>query len=123
MKVLIVDDEPFIVSSIKKILEAEGFSTVTASDKKTALKHAFAETPDLVITDIMLPFSGGFDIIEEIRSHPKTKNVPVIVVTGMDENILLATRNMANDILTKPFTAKQLMFMVKKNIPNVVKPE
>ncbi len=119
MKVLIIDDEPFIVSSIKKILESEGFTTVTASDKKTALKLVFTENPDLVITDIMLPFSGGFDIIEEIKSHPQKKNIPVIVVTGMDENILLATRNPANDILTKPFTAKQLMYLVKKNIPSV----
>jgi DNA-binding response OmpR family regulator len=116
MKVLIIDDEPFIVSSIKKILEKEGFTTVTASDKKTALGLVFSESPDLVITDIMLPFSGGFDIIEEIKSHPQKKNIPIIVVTGMDENVLLATRNLANDILTKPFTAKQLLYLVKKNI-------
>lgn len=119
MKVLIIDDEPFIVSSIKKILESEGFETVTASDKKTALNLVFTQNVDLVITDIMLPFSGGFDIIEEIKTHPQKKNIPVIVVTGMDENILLATRNLANDILTKPFTAKQLMYLVKKNIPAV----
>jgi two-component system, OmpR family, response regulator VicR len=119
MKVLIIDDEPFIVSSIKKILEGEGFQTVTASDKKTALQLFFTENPDLVITDIMLPFSGGFDIIEEIKSHPQKKSIPVIVVTGMDENILLATKNLANDCLTKPFTARQLLYLVKKNIPAV----
>lgn len=69
---------------------------------------------DLVITDIMLPFAGGFDIVDHIKTHPTKGGIPVIIISGMDEDVLLSTRTKADACLVKPFTFKQLAFQIKK---------
>lgn len=120
MKVLVIDDERFILESISKILQKENFSVVTAENKKDAIEIIENQELDLIITDIMLPFSGGFDIVEHVKEHPVKSKIPVIVITGMDEDVLVSTKTFADACLTKPFTAKQLMYLVKKHLPGVV---
>jgi len=117
MKILVIDDEKFILESIAKTLRTEGYSVFLAENKKTALEIIRKEDLDLIITDIMLPFTGGFDIVERIKEDPGKKNIPVIVITGMDEDVLVSTRTEADACITKPFTAKQLLYTVKKFLP------
>lgn len=120
MKILVVDDEKFILESVSKILIKEGYTVVTADNRKSAIQIIEEQELDLIITDIMLPFTGGFDIVEHVKDHPVKKNIPVIVITGMDEDVLVSTRTFADACLTKPFTAKQLIYLVKKHLPQAI---
>lgn len=117
MRILVVDDERFIVDSISRILRAEGFTVTTADAEDRAMNLVKANKYDLVITDIMLPYAGGFDIVEIIKSDPEKKNTPVVIITGMDEDVLKTTHNRADACLIKPFTARQLIDTVKSLLP------
>lgn len=114
MNILVIEDEKFILDSMAKALRGEGYTVITAEDQDTAMDVIRSKKLDLVISDVMLPFAGGFDIVDFIRKDPKKKNMPVILVTGMDEDVLKTTRTQANYCLTKPFSSGQLTTLVNK---------
>ena len=114
MKILVIEDEKFILDSITRILEDEGYSVTGVQDFPTAVKTIQSENFNMVITDVMLPFSGGFDIVDLVKEDPEKQHLPVIVITGMDKNILNSTISKADSCLTKPFTSIQLKGLVKK---------
>jgi CheY-like chemotaxis protein len=109
MKVLVVDDEETIVSAIKKALEKEGYIVFSARNYNTALQQLSGSKPDAVITDMMMPYTGGFDLIDYLKEDPTTKNIPVILITGMDKEILQSTLSKANVIIEKPFDVKDIL--------------
>lgn len=112
MNVLVIEDEKFILESMAKALRAEGYNVVTAEDQHAALEHIRSIKLDLIITDVMLPYAGGFDIVDYIRQDPDNKHLPIILVTGMDKDVLKTTRTSANVCLTKPFKSTQLTALV-----------
>lgn len=114
MNILVIEDEKFILDSMAKALRGEGYTVITAEDQDTAMNIIQSKKLDMVISDVMLPFAGGFDIVDFIRKDPKKKNIPVILVTGMDEDVLKTTRTQANYCLTKPFSSGQLTTLVNK---------
>ena len=110
--IYIADDEKNIRNVVKTFLESEGYS-VTAFDDGDRLLAAFNEKPsDLVILDIMMPGSNGFDICSELR---KKSSVPIIMLTARDTDIDYATGiNLgSDDYFTKPFSAISLVMRVK----------
>lgn len=111
-KILIVDDESNIVELIRLYLEKEGFSTVSARDGNDALARFKAEAPDLIILDIMIPEPDGWQVCREIR---RSSNVPIIMLTAKSETFdkVLGLELGADDYLTKPFEAKELVARVK----------
>ncbi len=115
-KILVVDDAMIILKSAKLILERAGFNVITAEDGKKALLKVVSENPDLVITDIMMPGKDGFELLKDIKNNPKTKDIPVIMLTakGYKEDILKAVSLNASDYIVKPFSPKLLVDRVKK---------
>lgn len=111
-KILIVDDESNIVELIRLYLEKEGFSTVSARDGSDALAKFKSEAPDLIILDIMIPEPDGWQVCREIR---RSSNVPIIMLTAKSETFdkVLGLELGADDYLTKPFEAKELVARVK----------
>lgn len=111
-KILIVDDESNIVELIRLYLEKEGFETVVAKDGNEALFKFKSENPDLIILDIMIPEPDGWQVCREIR---KSSNVPIIMLTAKSETFdkVLGLELGADDYLTKPFEAKELVARVK----------
>ncbi len=114
MNILVIEDEKFILDSMAKALRGEGYTVITAEDQETAMEHIQSKKLDMVISDVMLPYSGGFDIVDFIRQDPLKKHIPVILVTGMDADILKTTRTEANVCLPKPFSSLQLTTLVNK---------
>lgn len=110
--ILVVDDEDFIATSIAKALKKQGYSVILTSDYKSSIKVIDSGEIDLVISDVMLPYTGGIDIAEHIKTTPSLKHIPVILVTGMDKLILEGSRVQADEIVTKPFDMNQLIDMV-----------
>lgn len=111
-KILIVDDESNIVELIRLYLEKDGFVTVSARNGTEALSKFKTESPDLIILDIMIPEPDGWQVCREIR---RTSNVPIIMLTAKSETFdkVLGLELGADDYLTKPFEAKELVARVK----------
>lgn len=101
--ILVIEDEDFISSMISRSLKEEGYQVIVTSDLKSSLIVLDSGAIDLVISDVMLPFTGGLDIVEYIRDHEELEETPIILVTGMDKDVLEASSLRANAILSKPF--------------------
>jgi CheY-like chemotaxis protein len=82
-KVLIVDDEPGVVSYLEMLLRDNGYETVTASDGREALETARREKPDLVTLDISMPEASGTRFYKEVRTDPDLASTPVIIITAV----------------------------------------
>jgi DNA-binding response OmpR family regulator len=116
MKILIIDDELDLLMNIEGILTSEGFEVEKASEFKEAKRMIANNDYDLVICDIMLPYFGGFDLIDFIKENPEKHKTPVIVITGMDKDVLESTFTFAEICLVKPFTGKQLLGAVRSQL-------
>jgi len=112
VKILVVDDEPNIVNTVRAYLEQEGYTVDTAMDGPQALKAARAFRPDLIVLDIMLP---GIDGIEVLRRLRQQSEVYVLMLTAKaDETDKIVGLTMgADDYLTKPFSPRELVARVK----------
>jgi DNA-binding response OmpR family regulator len=110
--ILVVDDEPKIVTLARDYLDRAGFAVLTAGDGKTALAAARAEKPDLVILDLGLPEMDGLDVARALR---KDSNVPIIMLTarGEETDKLVGLELGADDYITKPFSPKELVARVR----------
>jgi two-component system alkaline phosphatase synthesis response regulator PhoP len=112
VNILVVDDEPAIVKSVKAYLQAEGFSVHTASDGASALKAAHAFQPDLIVLDIMLPQIDGLEVLRQLR---QASNVYVLLLTAKSEDTdkVVGLGLGADDYLTKPFSPRELVARIK----------
>jgi two-component system, OmpR family, alkaline phosphatase synthesis response regulator PhoP len=110
--ILVVDDEPAIVKSVKAYLQAEGFSVHTASDGASALKAARAIQPDLIVLDIMLPQIDGLEVLRQLR---QASSVYVLLLTAKSEDTdkVVGLGLGADDYLTKPFSPRELVARIK----------
>lgn len=111
-KILVVDDERNIVELVRLYMEKEGFETVCAYDGTEALRKFAEENPDLIVLDLMLPETDGWQVCREIR---KTSQVPIIMLTAKSDTFdkVLGLELGADDYITKPFEAKELLARVK----------
>lgn len=110
--VLVVDDDIRMLRMMKRMLELEGFQTIIANSGETALKTFEKETPDLILLDIMMPDIDGYTVCQRIREFSQ---VPVIMVTarGDDKEKVEGLNIGADDYITKPFSASELVARVR----------
>ncbi|MDI6824105.1 MAG: response regulator transcription factor [Bacillota bacterium] len=111
-KVLVVEDEAVLLSTLKFNLEKEGYAVATARDGWEALEVARAEKPDLVILDVMLPELDGIEVCRHLR---RESAVPVVMLTARGEEIdrVVGLEVGADDYVTKPFSMRELMARVR----------
>lgn len=111
-KILVVDDDLNICELLKLYLENEGYTAFVANDGQAAVDTIAAKNPDLVLLDIMLPKMDGWQVCREIR---KTSSVPIIMLTAKGETFdkVLGLELGADDYVTKPFDAKEVMARIK----------
>jgi two-component system OmpR family response regulator len=111
-KILIVEDDPNILETLKYNLGREGYDTLTAVDGVQALETARTSKPDLIILDIMLPKMSGFEVCRILR---KEMAVPIIMLTARDDEIdkITGLDLGADDYMTKPFSMRELMARVR----------
>ena len=110
-KILVVDDEIYIVHILDFSLGMEGYEVVTALDGEQALEKAHAEHPDLIVLDIMMPKLDGYETCKMLKADPATKDVPVILLSAkgriVDQKVGFEVG--ANDYITKPFSPRKLV--------------
>jgi len=120
-KVLIVDDEPDIVETIKFNLEHEGMECIEASDGEEALLKARKETPDLILLDIMLPKMHGYKVARFLKFDESYKHIPIIMLTAktQEKDIELGMETGADEYVTKPFDMDMLVALINKHLEEV----
>jgi len=114
-RIFIVDDEPDIVELVTYNLAKEGFEVDSSFDGEEALNRIRKEEFDLIILDLMLPGMQGMEICRILRNDPRTKNIPIIMLTAKGEEVdkILGLEMGADDYMTKPFSPRELLARVK----------
>jgi two-component system OmpR family response regulator len=117
-KLLIVEDDPNLLHTLRYNFEREGFRVSTAVDGVQALEVARRERPDVVVLDVMLPRLDGFDVCRALR---RDSTVPILMLTARDEEIdrVVGLELGADDYLTKPFSVRELLARVKAMLRRV----
>jgi DNA-binding response OmpR family regulator len=114
-RILIIEDEQVIVEVEKDYLEASGFAVEIATSGDIGLKKAVEEEYDLIILDLMLPKTDGFEICKQVR---QVKNIPILMVSARKEDIdkIRGLGLGADDYITKPFSVGELVARVKAHL-------
>jgi two-component system, sensor histidine kinase and response regulator len=114
-KILLVEDEKQLLDNISVLLNAEGYEIITAENGLEALKKLDQSTPDLIISDIMMPYLSGFELFKQIKQNPKIKFIPFLFLTAKSSysSIREGMNLGADDYITKPFTSEDLLKSVK----------
>jgi two-component system KDP operon response regulator KdpE len=113
--ILVVDDDPSIRESLSSELRVSGYTTVSANNGQEGLRAFAAHAPDLVLTDLAMPRSDGFELISAIRATSRT---PIIVlsVRGNDPDKIRALDLGADDFVTKPFSVAELLARIRAQL-------
>jgi twitching motility two-component system response regulator PilH len=123
-KILVVEDTKFFRAYLTDLLVGAGFEVVTAQDGIEALEYLKGESPDLVITDVLMPRMHGFDLCRKIKDHPETSSVPVImmtqVYTRMHNEKEAGGVLGADDYITKPFQPSDLLTRIWRFLPHTL---
>jgi CheY-like chemotaxis protein/anti-sigma regulatory factor (Ser/Thr protein kinase) len=112
-KVLVIDDDPTARDLMERFLTREGFQPVTAENGEEGLKQARASRPDVITLDVMMPKMDGWAVLQELKSDPELRTIPVIMVTIVDDKNLGYTLG-ADDYMTKPIDREQLAGVLQK---------
>ncbi len=108
--VLLVEDEEPLRRVMKDLLEREGYTVAEARDGVQALDEVDRQAPDVIILDLNLPGLDGYGVLQQLRSRPATRNIPIMVLTakGDEDNEVRVFELGADDFITKPFRARAL---------------
>jgi CheY-like chemotaxis protein len=114
-RILIVDDDPSTRYVLRLILEREGYEIDEAANGEAALDMIRPDAlPDIVMTDLMMPVMGGVELIQRLRSEPRTAAIPIVVVSSNPEAARsLQSSGLVDAIVSKPFTASRLADRVR----------
>jgi len=113
-KILVVDDDFDMVEEIRSLLVKAGYSVITAASGDECLKKAADDIPDLILLDVILSGAGGISVCSRLKEDDKTKDIPVIMVTGLlGESIQKKGHKSGADyVLSKPFDPADLLWEV-----------
>lgn len=112
-KILVVDDEQEIRNLLDHFLKDQGYEVVLASDGNQALKLAAEENPQVIILDIKMPGLDGLEVCKLLKDKEQTRLIPIIVITGFEDNKMEALNRGADDFVNKPFDMAEIAVRVK----------
>ncbi len=114
-RILVVDDEPLIVKMLTKHFEAEGFTVLVARDGYDALTKARAESPDLILLDVILPKLNGYEVCTMLKQDTRYQRIPIVMLTakGKEKDQQLGKDCGADIYLTKPFRIEPLLEQIR----------
>jgi CheY-like chemotaxis protein len=117
--ILVVDDEPDLLGLLVDQLSALGYDVVAARDGREGLRLAVDRAPDVILTDVIMPYMDGPEMLDRLRSRPETRNIPVIAMTALTDRrtrgrlITLGVRG----FLAKPYTMRELAERIREALP------
>lgn len=121
--ILVVDDDPDLVDMVSTKLEANNYRIVKAYDGNQAWEKIRQEKPDMVIMDVMMPNKDGYETCDEIKKDPKYKDIPVVLLTAVVDNLPTTSythhsgkTTLADDFIPKPIDLDKLVGIVQENL-------
>lgn len=117
-KILVTDDEPNIVQTLKDRLEMNEYKVFTAGNGKEGLEAAIQNSPDIILLDVIMPVMDGHEMLEALRKHPKGKDCAVIMLTARSQMQDISRANACGieDYIIKPFDLSELL----EKIENII---
>jgi cyclic di-GMP phosphodiesterase len=117
-RILLVDDDEKTREIMRLLLKEEGHETIEAENGEKALESMKAELPDLILLDVEMPGISGFEVVKRLKEDNRTRQIPVIMVTGLGDqgSRLRALANGAEDYLPKPVNPKELSMRVRNHL-------
>lgn len=114
-QILVVDDEEDLLELVQYNLSKEGYRVTCVATGEDAIKAARTRTPDLVVLDLLLPSVDGLEVCKLLKGDPKTKHIPVVMLTakGEESDVVTGLELGADDYITKPFSPRVLVARVK----------
>jgi DNA-binding response OmpR family regulator len=120
-RVLIIEDEPDMVLGLRDNFEYEGYDVLVARDGKEGLDRALADSPDLILLDIMLPKLSGLDVCRALRSNGVDTPVIMLTARGQEIDKVIGLEMGADDYVTKPFSIKELLARARAQLRRAAK--
>ena len=116
--ILLIEDDASTAVLLTKLLGRHGFNVVLAEDGRQAMRRVAAPPPALILTELMIPYANGFEVIRHFRATPGWDKVPIMVLTSqVDEgDVEHALVEGANDFLTKPFSHRELIARIEHHL-------
>jgi twitching motility two-component system response regulator PilH len=115
-QIMIVDDSPTDAHLLQKMLEKNGYQTLTAGNGNEGIEVARLMRPDLILMDVVMPGLNGFQATRELSTNPETSSIPVIIVTRKDQKVdrVWGIRQGARDYITKPVSEGDLLSLINE---------
>lgn len=116
-KILLAEDDELLVSLLQFRLKKEGYEVAYVSNGKEVKKYLETTIPDIIVSDIMMPYFSGIELIDYVRNELKLP-IPIIIISaaGNEENVLSAFELGANDFVAKPFSPTELLLRISKEL-------
>jgi len=117
-RILVAEDDPVTVRFLQSLLEENGFEVLVAEDGRHAHELATSGSPDLIISDLVMPYKDGFGLIRALRTMEELTRVPIIILSMKDreDDIVRGLEEGADDYVVKPFNARELLARVRKQL-------
>ena len=123
-KILIVDDEPNIVTALEYLLQKSGYEVLLAQDGEAALKQVEQHVPDLVLLDVMMSLKSGYEVCQRMRERPDWQHIKIIMLSakGREAEVSKGLSLGADFYVTKPFSNKELVAKIGELLAAAAKP-
>jgi DNA-binding response OmpR family regulator len=117
-KILVIDDDVVSLRFVSSLLREKGYDVLVAEDGHHGWHLAVTQKPDLILTDLVMPYRDGFQLLEAIRRDRDLAKVPVIVLSMRDheEDVVRGLDDGADDYIVKPFNARELLSRIRKQL-------
>jgi DNA-binding response OmpR family regulator len=115
-KILVIDDKEELLMLVEIIFQEIGYEIICLKDSEEAFEYVIREKPDIVILDIMMPKLNGWDVLKQIKEHPSTSSIPILIlsVKADREDAEKSKKLGAEAIMRKPFKSNKLIEAVNK---------
>ena len=114
--ILVAEDDPVTRRFVVSLLEERGYEVLVAEDGEHAVSLAISATPDLVVSDLVMPYRDGYEVLRAIRNDERVKRLPVLILSMRDreEDIVRGFESGADEYVVKPFNAREFLARVRK---------
>jgi Response regulators consisting of a CheY-like receiver domain and a winged-helix DNA-binding domain len=115
MKILVIEDEVIVLKAIEFKLAREGYEVILAADGEEGMEKITEHNPDLIISDVMMPYANGLEILSYLRITLQ-RSTPLVMLSaiGQEDTVVKALEMGADDYITKPFSPNELLLRIKK---------